>query len=84
MNELLRIEQSLAENDLDPDLFERCAQDLLGQDFPGLSAVPGGGDWGRDADLPAAAAGEVPMRLMVTKSREKPRIRANMVVASRR
>jgi hypothetical protein len=79
MNELLRIEQALAENDLDPDLFERCAQDLLGQDFPGLSALPGGGDWGRDADLPAAAVGEVPMRLMVTKSREKSHIRANMV-----
>lgn len=77
MHELERIEHALASNDLDPVLFERCAQDLLIETYPGLSPVPGGTDWGRDADVHDGAA--TPPRLMVTKSRDYSDIRSNMV-----
>ena len=77
MHELERIEHALADNDLDPVLFERCAQDLLVETYPGLSPVPGGPDWGRDADVHDGAG--TPPRLMVTKSREYSAIRSNMV-----
>lgn len=76
-NDLDRIERALMEQELDPELFERCAQDLLSELYPGLSAIPGGTDWGRDADL--HGAGEEPIRLMVTKSREYDAIRSNMI-----
>src|SRR5215218_6122719 len=33
---------------LDPDLFERCATDLLRSAYPGLIPVRGGGDMGMD------------------------------------
>lgn len=78
MHELERIEQALANNDLDPALFERCAQDLLSETYPGLSPIPGGTDWGRDADAHDGSGGPPP-RLMVTKSRDYSDIRANMV-----
>jgi len=78
MHELERIERALAEKDLDPDLFERCAQDLLTEKYPGLSPVPGGTDSGRDADLHSARI-DTPPRLMVTKSRDYGDIRANML-----
>lgn len=78
MHELERIEHALANHDLDPDLFERCAQDLLTETYPGLSPVPGGTDWGRDADAHDATAAPPP-RLMVTKSRDYSGIRSNMV-----
>ena len=77
MHELERIEDALANNDLDPVLFERCAQDLLTETYPGLSPVPGGTDWGRDADVHDGAG--TPPRLMVTKSRDYSAIRSNMV-----
>ena len=77
MHELERIEDALADNDLDPVLFERCAQDLLTEAYPGLSPVPGGTDWGRDADVHDGAG--TPPRLMVTKSRDYSDIRSNMV-----
>ncbi|MCY4421441.1 MAG: hypothetical protein OXC06_00070 [Acidimicrobiaceae bacterium] len=77
MHELERIEHALAHNDLDPVLLERCAQDLLIETYPGLSPVPGGTDWGRDADVHDGAA--TPPRLMITKSRNYSDIRSNMV-----
>ena len=77
MHQLERIEDALADNDLDPVLFERCAQDLLIETYPGLSPVPGGTDWGRDADVHDGAG--TPPRLMVTKSRDYSAIRSNMV-----
>ncbi len=42
---------------LDPDVFERCACDLLRAEFPSLVAVRGGGDSGMDG---AIADGEGP------------------------
>jgi DNA-binding transcriptional ArsR family regulator len=78
MHELERIEYALINNDLDPDLFERCAQDLLTETYQGLSPVPGGTDWGRDADVHDGSA-TPPRRLMVTKSRDYSEIRSNMV-----
>ncbi|MGW0056503.1 hypothetical protein [Nocardia nova] len=78
MHELERIEHALATQDLDPTKFERCAQDLLSETYPGLSPIPGGTDWGRDADLHDGMA-QIPPRLMVTKSREQSGIRANMI-----
>ncbi len=51
MHELDRIEQALASKRLDHNQFERCAQDLLIETYPGLSSIPGGTDWGRDADI---------------------------------
>ena len=78
MFELERIDQALAQNDLDPALFEQCAQDLLMDIFPGLSPIPGGSDFGRDADLHGGNAAPPP-RLMVTKSRDRANIRRNML-----
>ncbi len=77
MHELERIEQALDDKDIDPSLFERCAQDLLTEIYPGLSPVPCGTDWGRDADLHDGSA--CPPRLMATKSREYSGIRSNMI-----
>jgi hypothetical protein len=58
---LARIQRALAEPGLDPGDFERCAAALLQRVYPGLSAVEGGHDFGRDADiyfpLDGAAAG---------------------------
>ena len=42
VHELERIEHALANNDLDPTLFELCAQDLLSETYEGLSPIPGG------------------------------------------
>jgi hypothetical protein len=39
---------------VDHDLFERCAQDLLGQIYPGLTPVVGGTDAGMDGAIPSA------------------------------
>ena len=72
-----RIEKALGSSKLDADDFERCAQDLLIEIFPGLSAVPGGTDWGRDADI-HTAPGVTPMRLVATKSRRLSEVRANL------
>jgi hypothetical protein len=46
-----RIERGLAAGELDPIEFERCAVALLQDLYPGLSAVEGGHDFGRDADI---------------------------------
>jgi hypothetical protein len=48
---IARIERAIAEPGLDPGDFERCAVALLQSVYPGLSAVEGGHDFGRDADI---------------------------------
>lgn len=78
MNDLDKIENALANKRLDPTVFERCAQDLLGEDRPGLTPIPGGTDWGRDADV-ANARGGVPTRLLATSSRSLDGVRKNML-----
>ncbi len=55
VNDLDRIENALATKRLGAAVFERCAQDLLTDLYPGLSPIPGGTDWGRDADIAESA-----------------------------
>jgi hypothetical protein len=76
VHELDRIEQALASKRLDHNAFERCAQDLLIEIYPGLSPIPGGTDWGRDADVHRGDT--VPTRLLVTASRTLKGVRDNM------
>lgn len=78
MNDLDRIENALAKQRLDADAFERCAQDMLTDLYPGLSPIPGGTDWGRDADI-AGTGDTVPPRLLVTSSRTLAGVRKNML-----
>jgi hypothetical protein len=78
VHELDRIEQALASNLLDHNLFERCAQDLLIETYPGLSPIPGGTDWGRDADIHGTGT-EVTTRLLATASRTLKGVRSNML-----
>jgi hypothetical protein len=47
----LRIEAAFKTRELDPNVFERCATDLLSTVYPHLVPVTGGSDMGRDADL---------------------------------
>jgi hypothetical protein len=76
VHELDRIEQALASKPLNHQLFERCAQDLLIEIYPGLSLISGGTDWGRDADIHRGEA--IPTRLLVTSSRTLEGVRKNM------
>ncbi|MDQ6944750.1 MAG: hypothetical protein M3256_00455 [Actinomycetota bacterium] len=78
MNDLDRIENALATAKLDASVFERCAQDLLSEQYPGLSPIPGGSDWGRDADI-SSAEDPTPARLLVTSSRSLAGVRDNML-----
>jgi len=78
MRDLGRIEHALATKRLSPEVFERCAQDLLSAVYPGLSPIPGGTDWGRDADI-VGTVDEVPVRLLVTSSRSLEGVRKNML-----
>jgi hypothetical protein len=78
MHELDRISEALATKSLNHQLFERCATDLLGGVYEGLSSVPGGTDWGRDADIHSPDL-EVPVRVLVTASRTFEGVKANMV-----
>src|SRR6266508_4458267 len=78
MHELDRIEEALATKRLDPLVFERCATDILSEIYPGLSPVPGGADWGRDADIHGPGAGPPP-EVLITTSRSLDGIRKNLV-----
>lgn len=78
MNDLDRLEQALEHNRLSPTVFERCAQDLLTDLYPGLSPIPGGSDWGRDSDI-AGSGSSIPPRLLATSSRSLDGVRKNMV-----
>lgn len=78
MHDLDRIERALAGNRLSSQVFERCAQDLLSTVYAGLTPVPGGSDWGRDADI-AGTGDETPMRVLITSSRTLDGVRKNML-----
>ena len=78
MRDLDRIERALATSRLSAQAFERCAQDLLSTVYQGLTPVPGGSDWGRDADI-AGTDEDVPARLLVTSSRGLDGVRKNML-----
>ena len=58
------IEERLAGR-LDPEMFERCAVDLLREVYPGLVPLRGGDDGGMDGAI-ADSRGGVPMPLVVT------------------
>lgn len=51
MNLIDRIRRALDDGPVDATEFERCAVALLTAVYPGLSAVEGGHDFGRDADI---------------------------------
>ena len=78
VRDLDRIERALATSRLSAQAFERCAQDLLSTVYQGLTPVPGGSDWGRDADIPGTGD-DVPARLLATSSRELDGVRKNML-----
>jgi len=78
MRDLNRIERALATRRLSAHVFERCAQDLLSTVYQGLTPVPGGSDWGRDADI-AGTDDEVPVRVLITSSRGLDGVRSNML-----
>ena len=59
------IERRLGER-LDPNLFEKCAVELLRDAYPGLAAVAGGDDGGMDGAI-SSGTGE-PLPLIVTTS----------------
>jgi hypothetical protein len=77
LHDLDRVEHALATKRLSAEVFERCAQDLLSGLYDGLSPVPGGTDWGRDADI-TGTDDDIPMRLLITSSRSLEGVRANM------
>lgn len=79
VNDLDRIEQALRAAALSPAVFERCAQDLLSTVYPGLSPIPGGTDWGRDADVAAPGVDGPPPRLLATSARTLEGVRKNML-----
>lgn len=58
------IEERLAERP-DPDLFERCAVELLRDAYPGLVPISGGGDAGMDGAVSGSRGGH-PVPLVVT------------------
>ncbi|WP_338671797.1 hypothetical protein V1460_02260 [Streptomyces sp. SCSIO 30461] len=51
MDLVARVRQALREQVIHPTEFERCACALLQSQYPGLAAVEGGHDFGRDADI---------------------------------
>ena len=82
MHDLDRIEHALATKLLSEKIFERCAQDLLSGLYDGLSPIPGGSDWGRDADIPGAGD-DIPARVLITSSRSLDGVRKNMLTGIR-
>ena len=78
MRGLDRIEFALAGNRLSSQVFERCAQDLLSTVYAGLTPVPGGSDWGRDADI-VGTGDETPTRVLITSARTLSGVRGNML-----
>ena len=79
MHDVERIKRALDAVQLRRDAVEHRAQDLQSVSFPGLSPIPGGTDWGRDADITANPAGRSPdFRLMATMSRSQDGVRKNM------
>lgn len=61
-----RIDEALAAG-VDHRLFEQCAWDLLLPVYPGLAPIPGGTDFGRDADVHGMSEA---VRLIVTTAKD--------------
>ncbi len=59
------IEKGLDER-LDPELFERCAVELLREVYPGIVPIPGGDDGGMDGAISSGTG--APLPLVVTTS----------------
>jgi len=59
--------------EVDPELFERCAVDLLRTIYPGLVPIRGGGDGGRDGEI--VEEGKPAYPLVTTTS---PKVLANL------
>jgi hypothetical protein len=78
VHDLDRITEMLATKALDTRLFERCAVSFLSRVYDGLTSVPGGSDWGRDADI-HTSDGETPVRVLITSSQSLKGVQANMV-----
>jgi hypothetical protein len=71
-----RITQAFEAGRFDPDELERCFTDLLTSIYPGLSPVPGGTDFGRDADINDELA--PPARLLVTGGDRRANVKAGL------
>ncbi len=54
------IEEGLDER-LDPDLFERCAVELLRDAYPGIAPISGGNDGGRDGSISIGMGPPLPL-----------------------
>ncbi len=78
VHDLDRIIEALAAKDLDGREFERCAVSFLSTVYEGLTAVPGGSDWGRDADIQLSDR-TTPIRVIITSSRTPKGVRDNLV-----
>ena len=61
------IEKGLGER-LDPELFERCAVELLREVYPGIVPIRGGDDGGMDGAI--SSAGGMPLPLMATTGKD--------------
>jgi hypothetical protein len=77
VNDLDRIQNALQNEELNHKVFERFAQDQLGDVYPGFTPIGGGTDWGRDGDI-VANDGGVPTRVLITSSRTIEGVRSNM------
>ena len=66
---LYRAIQKRLDERLDPEMFERCAVDLLRAVFPGLAPIRGGDDGGMDGAI-ADARGGSPLPLVVTTAKD--------------
>lgn len=69
MNDLDKIEYALRTTAMHHATLERFAQDMLSTVYSGLTPIPGGTDWGRDADIVTASSDAPPPRLVVTSAR---------------
>lgn len=79
MNDLDKIEHALRNTVMHHATFERFAQDTLSTVYPGLTPIPGGTDWGRDADIAIDSGDAAPPRLLVTSARTLNGVRKNML-----
>ena len=60
-DELYRAIETALAGRLDRDAFELCAVDLLGEQYPGLTPIPGGNDAGMDGAIPAQDSEPFPL-----------------------
>lgn len=60
---------------LDPEVFEACAVNLLGEEWPGMVPVPGGSDEGFDGAIASGSGESRPFPLVSTTGRD---VKANL------